>query len=495
MRAGIVPYMLTAAISVSAALADLEPSPPAKGVLVAIGLDGKPIGLCPVARADSRIERLSCCVVRHEVTQTFKNSTPNPIQALYVVPLGWMMLVEDASLAVGARTVQELLDFDRPPSKATDAYMAAQQAGQLAVIEQRAREAEGCRFQLLENIQPGEEVGVKLRYVELLEPNPPWDVRIVNAEAAGELIDRVNRGEITEESIREQVQADEEAERERVRRWEEALTPEQKRCKAVDKISRELRLAAAGVDPNLLSKVFDRFRWRTPQGAPPKLVHVVNGRAYVSVYFEEFSEGALEELGRVGFERVLHNRRSKYSMGTIDLKRLEDLAQLDIIRTVAPHRANREGEEPAFEPGKIVVAYDIDRVQVCPVRAAKEGKSLVELTGNQALASLDQIHANAEFGLDLANAKKSFFDVPQTGSLIEDRRQFRERNEARRQESRARQGLPPLEPTPEAQAGPDLVDWYIVPCRVGKEEEAAAALGNDPNIRSASLSGYIRIDD
>lgn len=143
--------------------------------------------------------------------------------------------------------------------------------------------------------------------------------------------------------------------------------------------------------------------------------------------------------------------------------------------------------ESSFVPGEVIVAYNVNIVRFCPVKAAQKGKKLQDLphkdSVTETLISLDQIHHDEHFGLKVANGRKLVPWLPWTDSLLEDREETRRYWEVVRSESSGRPDLEPLDPRFH-----DFSNYYIFNCRVGEEQRVVAALNQNDAVELAKLN-------
>ncbi len=127
--------------------------------------DGKEIVDVPLkhTRVDIRVHGIVADV---EVEQTFQNPYRRKIEASYLFPLPTHAAVFGYEIRVGGRTIAGEL---RPRDEAVQKYKAALRAGHVAAL--LTQERPNLFTQAVGNIEPGADVGVKLRYVEPLAPD------------------------------------------------------------------------------------------------------------------------------------------------------------------------------------------------------------------------------------------------------------------------------------------------------------------------------------
>jgi Ca-activated chloride channel family protein len=136
--------------------------PPGTGALTAMGRDGRPLGACPLKHTDVHAS-ISGFVARVVVTQTFENSLPDPIEAVYTFPLSERAAVDAMEIHTGGRTIRG--DIKRRED-ARRIYDAARRAGQVAALLDQERP--NIFTQSITNLMPGAAIEVRLEYVEPL---------------------------------------------------------------------------------------------------------------------------------------------------------------------------------------------------------------------------------------------------------------------------------------------------------------------------------------
>jgi Ca-activated chloride channel family protein len=100
----------------------------------------------------------------YTVEQTFENPYPEPIEAVYVFPLGDEAAVSGYAITIGERTIAGEIDT-RERARAT--YEQARDDGYTAAIVEQ--EKPNVFSQRIANIAPRETIKVRLTYVELLD--------------------------------------------------------------------------------------------------------------------------------------------------------------------------------------------------------------------------------------------------------------------------------------------------------------------------------------
>src|SRR5690606_6900796 len=105
--------------------------------------------------------RLTGFVAQVEVTQTYQNPFPDPIEAVYVFPLPENSAVDDMKMQIGARVIEAEI---QKRDQARRTYEEARSAGHTAALLEQERP--NVFTQSVANIAPGEEIDVVIRYVQ-----------------------------------------------------------------------------------------------------------------------------------------------------------------------------------------------------------------------------------------------------------------------------------------------------------------------------------------
>src|SRR5262249_11094219 len=100
------------------------------------------------------------------VTQQYANSSPEPIEAVYIFPLPHDGAVYDMEIRVGNRMIRSVI---RERQEAKRVYEAAKNEGRRAALLEEERP--NIFTASIANIMPGDQIEVRLRYVEPLR----WD--------------------------------------------------------------------------------------------------------------------------------------------------------------------------------------------------------------------------------------------------------------------------------------------------------------------------------
>lgn len=116
----------------------------------------------PLRHTDVRVE-INAFVARTTVEQTFSNPFDEPVEAVYTFPLGHDAAVDDFELIVGDRVIRGEI---HRREEARQVYENARRAGfQAALLEQ---ERPNIFTQSVANLEPGSDVVVRIRTVEVL---------------------------------------------------------------------------------------------------------------------------------------------------------------------------------------------------------------------------------------------------------------------------------------------------------------------------------------
>jgi Ca-activated chloride channel homolog len=133
------------------------------GALTSVDAQGHPLGECPLRHTSAKAD-ISGFLARVTVTQEFRNSFPDKIEAVYTFPLPQNAAVDDMTMLVGSRTIRGTI---KPRDEARAIYEAARAAGRVASLLDQERP--NIFTQSVANILPGEKVVITIRYVETLK--------------------------------------------------------------------------------------------------------------------------------------------------------------------------------------------------------------------------------------------------------------------------------------------------------------------------------------
>jgi len=152
----------------SAPAAEAMEARPTPGSLEVVNEEGEVVGMCPLKHTDVHTE-ISGFVARVEVTQQFHNPYDEKIEAVYTFPLSQNAAVDDMLMKVGDREIRGEI---KRREEARRIYEAAKRAGHVASLLDQERP--NIFTQSVANIMPGENVGITIRYVEVLKFQDGW---------------------------------------------------------------------------------------------------------------------------------------------------------------------------------------------------------------------------------------------------------------------------------------------------------------------------------
>ncbi|MBI3927462.1 MAG: VWA domain-containing protein [Armatimonadetes bacterium] len=155
-----------------------SPSDETSGMLAVIDPQGKRAGTCPLKHTDVKAS-ISGYLTDVTVTQRFTNPYPDKINAVYTFPLSQSGAVYDMMMKVGARTIRGEI---HPRDKARQIYEAARKQGHVAALLDQERP--NIFTQSVANIEPGQDVVITLRYMEVL-PYEDGDFQFVFPTVVG----------------------------------------------------------------------------------------------------------------------------------------------------------------------------------------------------------------------------------------------------------------------------------------------------------------------
>ena len=154
----------TAAVAVALVLASSGVARAAdSGALDAVGKDGAPLGGCPLEHTDVHAT-VSGFVARVVVTQTFRSTFDEPVEALYTFPLSERAAVDAMTMKIGDRVIAGEI---KRREDARKAYEDAKAAGKIASLLDQERP--NVFTQAVANLMPGARVEIRIEYVEPLE--------------------------------------------------------------------------------------------------------------------------------------------------------------------------------------------------------------------------------------------------------------------------------------------------------------------------------------
>ena len=137
--------------------------PITQGSLQVLSPEGETAVLCPLKHTDVKAE-ISGFLSRVVVTQEFQNPFKDKIEAVYVFPLPQNAAVDDMTMTVGDRTIHGRI---KRREEARAIYEAARASGHVASLLDQERP--NIFTQSVANIMPGEQVTIRISYVETLK--------------------------------------------------------------------------------------------------------------------------------------------------------------------------------------------------------------------------------------------------------------------------------------------------------------------------------------
>ncbi len=135
------------------------------GTLLAMLPGGKSLGHCPLKHTDVKAS-VSGYVSRVSVKQTFSNPFKDKIEAVYTFPLPENAAVDEMIMRVGNRVIKGSI---KKREEARQIYDAARAQGHVASLLDQERP--NIFTQSVANIEPGEQVEIEIKYVDML----PYD--------------------------------------------------------------------------------------------------------------------------------------------------------------------------------------------------------------------------------------------------------------------------------------------------------------------------------
>src|SRR5438874_11992949 len=134
-----------------------------QGTLQAVDSSGNAKAVCPLKHTDVKAQ-ISGFLSRVVVTQELENPFKEKIEAVYTFPLPQNAAVDDMMMNVGERIVRGKI-MRREEARAV--YDAAKAGGQVASLLDQERP--NIFTQSVANILPGEQIKIKISYVETLK--------------------------------------------------------------------------------------------------------------------------------------------------------------------------------------------------------------------------------------------------------------------------------------------------------------------------------------
>jgi Ca-activated chloride channel family protein len=140
-----------------------EANGPTPGMLARLDEDGQPDTPCPLEHTAVTAD-VQGPVARVRVKQIFRNPTNDPLEAIYIFPLGASGAVDEMTIRIGDRSVKGRI---KRKEEARAIYEAAKRQGKLAGLLDQERP--NVFMQSLANIPPNAKVEVEIAYVETLK--------------------------------------------------------------------------------------------------------------------------------------------------------------------------------------------------------------------------------------------------------------------------------------------------------------------------------------
>ena len=153
-------FLTIAVLSTAAAAAAQRPV--TQGALLIKDASGQARLECPLKHTDVKAE-ISGFLNRVTVTQEFRNTAPDKIEAVYVFPLPHEAAVDRMTMHIGSRVVKGTI---KRRAEARAIYEAARNTGRAAALLDQERP--NIFTQSVANIPPGETVRIEISYVERL---------------------------------------------------------------------------------------------------------------------------------------------------------------------------------------------------------------------------------------------------------------------------------------------------------------------------------------
>ena len=132
------------------------------GALLAMLPGGKQLGQCPLKHTDVKAQ-VSGYVARVSVKQTFHNTFKDKIEAVYTFPLPENAAVDEMTMKIGNRVIRGKI---KKREEARQIYEEARSRGYVASLLDQERP--NIFTQSVANIEPGAEVEIEIKYVDLL---------------------------------------------------------------------------------------------------------------------------------------------------------------------------------------------------------------------------------------------------------------------------------------------------------------------------------------
>jgi hypothetical protein len=99
------------------------------------------------------------------------------------------------------------------------------------------------------------------------------------------------------------------------------------------------RQMLAKLHPSIVA-VIERLNNKSARPAADEAKFVRSGKAEIQIWLTDKSPAAIEQLKKLGFEVVLDPQSAKMIIGRVPIEKLAELAELTIVRYVAPMTTN-----------------------------------------------------------------------------------------------------------------------------------------------------------
>ncbi|MFA6449632.1 MAG: VIT and VWA domain-containing protein [bacterium] len=138
------------------------------GAIGALDANGETVGNCPLKHTDVAVS-VAGFIARVNVTQQFVNPFKEKIEAVYTFPMSQNGAVDRMEMRIGDRTIKGLI---KRREEARRIYDEAKAAGHAAGLLDQERP--NIFTQYVANIMPGENITIKISYVEYLDYEDGW---------------------------------------------------------------------------------------------------------------------------------------------------------------------------------------------------------------------------------------------------------------------------------------------------------------------------------
>src|SRR5258706_1804442 len=163
LRRWFAAVLLCSAIATCATLAAAQKTPPVGEGSLLYSMPEQGYVAIPLLQTDVRLD-VQGLVASATVTQQYANSSPIPVEAVYVFPLPHDAAVYDLEIRIGDRVIRSTI---KERAEAKKIYEAAKSQGQHAALLEQERP--NIFTTSVANLTPGDRIDVRLRYVEPLQ--------------------------------------------------------------------------------------------------------------------------------------------------------------------------------------------------------------------------------------------------------------------------------------------------------------------------------------